>query len=374
MLNVIELQIEFTAVGRLDLIPHGCKFLNSVNVHNPTIQPHSLGQKFVWLSWEVHRRNRSISSLLGADLYEIGNNKSRLPRYILCTIKTIFLLCETTTRTKVFAQNPSVLLSLVSVVYGQLCNRTVVIDAHNIGVIFEHQIRMIRWIGQKTNNLIIKLATIIIVTNEELSSVIRQRGGLPFVLPDPLPVLQPKEKKTLSGQVNAIVICTFANDEPYGAIFDAAKKLPRTTVIYFTGNHKKMGAPPDLSDNIIFTGYLDEQDYIDYLDSSDIVLDLTSRDSCLVCGAYEGMALGKPLILSDTQALRGYFGEGATYTKNYPDAIAEAIHKVSANLKKATESVLKRRAEITQGYPEKLRNLEILLSQYHSTSLQVQEH
>ncbi len=324
----------------------------------------------IWLSWEIHRRNRSLSSYIGAALHELGTSKTGLTRYISCTCETVSLLCGTTKRSIVFAQNPSVILALVTVVYCRLFNRTVVIDAHNIGIFFEHPNWLLRWIGQRINNFIIKLATITIVTNEGLSSVARRVGGRPFILPDPLPELCPKNKKRLYGKINVIAICTFANDEPFDAIFEAAKDLSHTTFIYFTGNNKKICIPPDLSDNIIFTGYLEDQDYIDYLDSADIVLDLTTRNSCLVCGAYEGMALRKPLILSDTRALRWYFGEGATYTKNSSDAIASTILNVLDNLENAKKSVLKRRAEIIKDYPERLQNLELLLAKNQSTSHQ----
>jgi glycosyltransferase involved in cell wall biosynthesis len=48
-------------------------------------------------------------------------------------------------------------------------------------------------------------------------------------------------------------------------------------------------------------------------------------EDCLVCGAYEAVALGKPLVTSDTAALRNYFRKGTVYTRHDPRSLAAAI-------------------------------------------------
>jgi glycosyltransferase involved in cell wall biosynthesis len=52
---------------------------------------------------------------------------------------------------------------------------------------------------------------------------------------------------------------------------------------------------------------------------------LTRADHFLLCGAYEALALKKPLILSDTRDLRDYFRKGVIFTENTAPAIAQAI-------------------------------------------------
>jgi hypothetical protein len=42
----------------------------------------------------------------------------------------------------------------------------------------------------------------------------------------------------------------------------------------------------------------------------------------MVCGAYEGISAGKPLILSDNSPTRQYFSEGALFTDNSSTDIA----------------------------------------------------
>jgi glycosyltransferase involved in cell wall biosynthesis len=78
-----------------------------------------------------------------------------------------------------------------------------------------------------------------------------------------------------------------------------------------TGNYRKAGiVPPTDAPNVTFTGFLADPDYVALLGRADVVIVLTSDDDLLNCGAYEALALDKPLILSDTKAIREYSGWG----------------------------------------------------------------
>ena len=59
-----------------------------------------------------------------------------------------------------------------------------------------------------------------------------------------------------------------------------------------------------------------KDEYVSMLYSVDATIDLTNRENCLVCGAYESVAAGKPMILSKTQALMEYFNKGAVYVEH----------------------------------------------------------
>jgi glycosyltransferase involved in cell wall biosynthesis len=79
-----------------------------------------------------------------------------------------------------------------------------------------------------------------------------------------------------------------------------------------------------LPSNVQLTGYLSEEAYIAMLGSADAIVDLTTREDCLVCGAYEALALARPLVVSDTTALRGLLQRAALYTRNFSSDIAAA--------------------------------------------------
>ena len=74
------------------------------------------------------------------------------------------------------------------------------------------------------------------------------------------------------------------------------------------------------------TRYLSEDDYVALLRDADVIVDLTTRENCLVCGAYEALALARPLVVSETAALRELLGNGALYTRNVRgDIVATAL-------------------------------------------------
>jgi glycosyltransferase involved in cell wall biosynthesis len=161
--------------------------------------------------------------------------------------------------------------------------------------------------------LIHRRADLTIVTNEPLRQIVEGHGGRAFVLPDRIPALnhaalEPAVEKR-EGQV--VFICSFAEDEPYEEVIKAGAILEEGMLLHITGSPHRLreGVLRNLPANVRLTGFLPENDYLDLLRRADVLMDLTTREDCLVCGAYEAVALGKPLVLSDTRALRNHFRE-----------------------------------------------------------------
>ncbi|MCI5162036.1 MAG: hypothetical protein D3917_08435, partial [Candidatus Electrothrix sp. AX5] len=90
---------------------------------------------------------------------------------------------------------------------------------------------------------------------------------------------------------------------------------------------------------IRLTGFLSEKDYYDLLNSVDLVMDLTSMENCLVCGAYEAVSQKKPLILSDTLILKEYFKKGVIFTQNYSKNIQQSIFMAIKNIEMLKQEV-----------------------------------
>ena len=65
--------------------------------------------------------------------------------------------------------------------------------------------------------------------------------------------------------------------------------------------------------------------------SADAIIDLTTRENCLLCGAYEAVACGTPLILSNTKTLRNYFNSGSVYVDNTVESIQAGVEEMVAN-------------------------------------------
>jgi len=281
----------------------------------------------IWITWERQRRNIGISAALGWPLYEMIDGSPRLIRYSRLIVKTI----QTILREKptiVCVQNPSIVLALLGVICKGIMEYKCVIDAHNSGLAplegrSEILLKISRWIQRR--------ADLTIVTNEEMKAMVGGNGGKAAVLPDRLPEVPSAEPAATRGGRSVTYICTFSEDEPYEEVIKAAALLDENIVVYITGNHRSRIDVKSLPSNVDLTGFIDESAYWSLLAASDAVMVLTLREGCLVCGAYETVALGRPLILSDTKALRSYFNRGCIYVK--PDSrsiargIREALHR-----------------------------------------------
>lgn len=125
----------------------------------------------VWLTWEIQRRNRTLSSKLNANLYEITANGPRWKRYPFQIFRTLKIL----SRTKpsfIFSQNPSLLLTALAVVYGKISNSTIIVDAHNSGIFpIEGKSYLLNRIAEILNSYSDK----VIVSNSALIKFIKKK-------------------------------------------------------------------------------------------------------------------------------------------------------------------------------------------------------
>lgn len=282
----------------------------------------------VWITWESQIRNRSMAQALSIELYESSYSGSRLVRYALEVVRTIHVLVTKRPRV-VFSSNPSLVLTLMLLHLRTLLRYRHIVDAHFIGVMAFDK----GWFFQKLLDYCNRRADLTIVTNQKHADHIRQIGGKPFVCEDPLPLF-PEDVAQIEVGVKGSVffICSFDQDEPYEDVFKAAKLLVSDGfAIYVSGNYKKVNIDPDKYPYVKFLGYVPSKLFYSYVISVDLILDLTSAEDCLVCGAYEAMAAEKPLVTSDTSALRGYFTHGAVYTKHEPEQISSAIRSAYEN-------------------------------------------
>lgn len=285
-----------------------------------------MGSSRVWISWEIQRRNRSLSRKFGARLFEINVRRTRVVRYFISIVRTIRALREESP-ILIFAQNPSVVLAWLCVIYGKLCRIPVVVDAHNAGIYPPHG----KWLNRIAAK-IFQLADFTMVTNYSLAEYVARQGGRPLVLPDPIPTFEFSgvfiDRKKLKGKFNVLFVCTFAVDEPYLEVIKAASLLDQDVYVYITGDSK--GQEKEyracIPGNIIFTGYLPEENYVQMLFSVDVIVDLTTRQDCLVCGAYEAVAAGTPLIVSNSEVLRRQFSIGTLFTDNTSEDLARKIN------------------------------------------------
>jgi glycosyltransferase involved in cell wall biosynthesis len=244
-----------------------------------------------------------------------------MARYASCISRTVIHL-RRKKPSVVVCQNPSVVLSFLLLGLRRILGIKVAIDAHFGGVEAYNGSRAF----QRLLNYCNRIADLVVVSNENHAERIRSLGGKVFVCPDPLPNLS--EYRDLGKEISRKVffICSFDIDEPYREVFRAATILrPEGFRFFVSGNYRKAGIALGDFPHVELLGFVPESEYYRHLFSSQVVVDLTDHDNCLVCGAYEALEAGKPLVLSRKKALQNYFTGGTVFTENQSEEIAAAV-------------------------------------------------
>jgi hypothetical protein len=303
-------------------------------------------KKTIFISWEKHQRTRTICARFGIPLFEIIEKKTGLLKY-LSLIPHTFRLIHHERPDVLIVQNPSIVLATVALLLRPFFSYQLVVDAHNEGVRpFIHNNTIFKTI----TNFNLKNANCTIVTNGKLFSYVSSLGGKAIIFPDLLPEKSnhlTKDPEFDNGRYVVTFICTYAPDEPYQEVFSAAAMLKEKIVLNVTGKIPASLDRSTLSSNIKLLGFIPEDVYWDTLVSSHVIVDLTTMQNCLVCGAYEALAISKPLILSDDIVNTELFPM-ALLTKNTSDAIEKVISHTLDNLDAISSQVVSGRNEFLE--------------------------
>ena len=276
----------------------------------------------LWISWERHRRSRELARALSVPLVEIISDGPRLWRSASCAARTVGVLLRTRP-SLLFVQNPSVQLAYLTGRLKPLLGYRLVVDRHSN---FDFEDTEHGLFNHLSNDSI-RRADLTIVTNDVIADLVERKGGRPLVLQDRLPDLHTSPQSLPGAAARIVYICSFLPDEPVLELLGAAGRLGEDFRIHVTGrvSSRFREAARTAPANVTFTGFLAEEQYASLLAAADVVVVLTTRANTLLCGAYEGVSLGKPLVLSDQAVLRAYFRQGVVLTENTPASIEAAI-------------------------------------------------
>lgn len=294
--------------------------------------------KRVWLTWEHQIRNVELALAFNAKLccladFRASLKGNRLFKYLKLIKKTLQILREERPTT-VFCQSPSFILAAVAVLCKKMLKYKVIVDSHNF-TLDPNTHKLIRAISVITRYF----ANANIITNIDMAYTLSiQYAKNIITLPDKLPKIENFNVSKNQHEPIVFYICSFNSDEPYLEVLKAAQTFYNLGIpIQFKipGNFKKIPnwsqVSKTRSPNVSFLGYLDRKDYDFELRSSTIVVDLTTRESTLLCGAYEAVSVETPLLLSNTKVLQNYF-EGAIFTQNDSDSIFYSLEYMIAHL------------------------------------------
>jgi len=315
------------------------------------------------LTWNHHQRMTQLCAFLNVPLEEITTKKRGIIRYLyLASISWRFLYQHRPSA--VLIQSPSLILALFCVAIKHLFRFRLVVDAHNESVEpFINKSKFIRF----ATNFVLKSSELVIVTNKFLAEVVKTKGGVPFILPDRIPEGIRKRRDMLpeapDNCFSVAVICTGAPDEPISEILNAARMVGKEISFYVTGNiGSLLSRLGDLPENVTATGFLEEDDYWDLLRKSDSVLDLTRMPDCLVCGAYEALAVETPMILTKNRATKNLFGECAVLIENNAPDIVRAIYTIRNDKPAILEKLNEYRKIYLKQWEENALDLKIRLA------------
>lgn len=281
----------------------------------------------IWIDWDRHLRSRTLAQRLAVELLEIRVSGSQIRRYLISIIRTATAIRKTRPAI-VIATNPSLVLALLSLALRRWYGFVLVSDAHYFGVRAVRGHRLLQRLLDFYNSR----ADLVIVTNDAHAKYLASQGSRTHVCPDPLPYLPAPASRTGAVPPKSVfLVCSFDEDEPFLAAFAAFSRLrQRGYTLFVSGNYNKARIDPADFPWVHFLGFVPEEEYYYHLRSCSVIVDLTILEDCLVCGAYEALAVGKALVISKTRTLGAYFGGAAVLTDNTPSAIVESVEQAHA--------------------------------------------
>lgn len=304
-------------------------------------------------------RSVLLANAIGASALFIpgAEGASVLSRYLAASRRTLAKIRHA--RPKVIVvQNPPIVAVLICAIGAFMYGSSLIIDSHT-GAFVDPKWRRFSWL----HRILAKCSAGLIVHNTTQKQLAKdwatdtfQVGYVP--LASHLKRLTPAKSET-----NWILIpASGAADEPLETVRLATLRMPKLRFV-ITGSKKRIescfnGPVPH---NVEMTGYLSSSEYLDLIRSAPKVLALTTRPATLLSGAFEALALKIPLIVSDTDELRNYFGKSAVYVGDSADEIINGIKQAEISqteLANALSNVHTREEKIFTGFLKFLNKLD----------------
>jgi glycosyltransferase involved in cell wall biosynthesis len=284
-----------------------------------------------FIAWHIQTRSRNLAARLGIPLHELEIHGNVLWRNVISSLWTLWLIIR---------KRPRVIITQCSFVLLVILASYKLLWKNQIRVIADCHTKALRRRAPKYLDLIFwpikkwsfRQVDAIIVSSKTLSmeaSILNERV---LVLADPIPDF---DRDMIGNKENGdycVFISSFADDEPVAEVIEAAAMLKSQIPLYWTGRvPKAFHRLIPSAENIRFTSYLADGEYQKLILNATCLLVLTCEENCLMSGAYEGLAAEVPMVLSDRNALRRFFGLSAIYCDHLPESIADAVGKAWRN-------------------------------------------
>lgn len=270
----------------------------------------------------------------------------------------------------VFVMNPPVFAVAAVAAYAARTGARYVIDCHSGA--FES--RKWRW-SLPLQRSFGRRAAGVIVTNPVHENLVKAWPGRALIVADPPPVdFPPPVAGGADERTFVFVIATYGPDEAIPEVVEAARALPHVR-FRISGNIAR--APRSVLErcppNVQLTGFVPLETFWQHVRSASAILTLTRQENTILRGGWEAMFAGRPLITSDTAALRGYFARGARFVDTSVAGIRAGIEDVIAHQAKFQQGMEDLRREKRLTWNQQRAQLEALLgAEFPSPALAVE--
>jgi glycosyltransferase involved in cell wall biosynthesis len=327
------------------------------------------GKKKVWITWDDHRRSRELADAFNCDYVVLESGVNWLVRYFYLGLKTTLFIIKRRP-TIVISQNPSVVLSAMLCFIKPFFGFTLLVDRHSNFKINTRESKNLKWkIFHWFSDYSLRKGDLTIVTNQTASEYVEGLGARSIILPDKIPNFLPDKDYRNNGNFCFFFVCTFSDDEPVEAVLDGFSNFckDKDLTLYVSGNYHKFDSYKkyEKEKGIIFLGYVDDQEYVNYMHSSDAIVVLTTMPMTLNCGSYEAVSAAKPQIVSDSKEISSYFYKGAisvSSSRFSEEGLADAFKKMIDNYQSLQSDQVELRKEIDVLWQRRFEQLNAALS------------
>jgi glycosyltransferase involved in cell wall biosynthesis len=281
----------------------------------------------IFVSWiPFHGRSADLADDLGLDCHFVASGSPGHPwsapmRYVTQSWATVGLVRRTRPGL-VVAMAPPLPLVLLLLLLQRVRHFTLVVDAHTGAV------RSRSGGPRRVFRVVARFADRVLVASPTLEAELREAGVDVVVVHDPIPAREDTGDVADSPET-VLFPATWAFDEPIEALVEAARSVPDVRVVV-TGRVRPTRITGELPPNVELTGFLSRDEYERRFDTATAVLALTTREDTMQRAGYEALASAKPLVVSDTRALLGYFDDAAVPTAADAASLAAAISRCVA--------------------------------------------
>lgn len=265
--------------------------------------------KVAFIAWaEDSGRAHEVARALGGEaraFYQLRIVwKPLVPlRYLMNAINTCGYLVSRRPRA-VIVTNPPIFPGLIALLYCTVAKAPLLLDSHPSAFGDAPMAKQVAGV----HAWLTRHAATTMVTVPELAETVTAWGGRADIIHEAPPARHAAPARPLSGRPRIVYIGRFAPDEPTAEVVEAARLVPEADVL-ITGDVRK--CPASLVEsapaNVIFTGFLEGDDYDRALEQADVIMVLTRHPLAVNRGACEAVYFERPLIISDLPAMTPLF-------------------------------------------------------------------